>query len=77
VNFLTPFIQGAIASGGKYKGESTGLAEDYDRTRGHAPKPEDLAREMAHVLLNKIVFYKVLERHYKLERLELLYREGL
>jgi hypothetical protein len=32
---------------------------------------------MAYVLLNKIVFYKVLERYYKLPRLEPLYERGI
>jgi hypothetical protein len=31
---------------------------------------------MAYVLLNKIVSYKVLERYYKLPRLEPLYERG-
>ncbi len=48
-----------------------------DAITKYTPTPEQLAREMAYVLLNKIVFYKVLERHYKLEPLRPLYREGI
>ena len=77
VDFLAPFIQDAVAPGGRYRGEVAELVEEYGRTRGYAPTPEQLAREMAYVLLNKVVFYKVLERHYKLEPLKPLYREGV
>jgi len=77
VDFLTPFIQDAIAPGGRYRGEIAELVEEYGRTRGYTPTPEQLAREMAYVLLNKVVFYKVLERYYKLEPLKPLYREGV
>jgi len=77
VDFLTPFIQEAIAPGGRYREEIDKLVEDYAKTRGYRPTPEQLAREMTYVLLNKIVFYKVLERHYKLEPLKPLYREGI
>jgi len=76
VDFLTPFIQDAIAPGGKYREEIDKFVEDYAKTRGYRPTPEQLAREMAYVLLNKIVFYKVLEKHYKLEPLKSLYKEG-
>lgn len=77
VDFLTPYIQDAITLGGKYKEEIAELVEDYGKTRGYTPTPEQLTREMAYVLLNKIVFYKVLERHYELEPLRQLYREGI
>jgi type I restriction-modification system DNA methylase subunit len=48
-------------------GYKNGLAdivgEDYSRA-------ETLARMMVYVLMNKIIFYKVLERHYKLDELK-------
>ena len=50
---------------------------ERSRRTGYTPTPEGLAREMAYVLLNKIVSYKVLERHYKLPRLEPLYERGI
>jgi predicted RNA-binding protein len=35
-----------------------------------AARAETLARMMVYVLMNKIIFYKVLERHYKLDELK-------
>jgi hypothetical protein len=41
---------------------------------GYKPAPEHLAREMSYVLMNKILFYKVLEKTWgKLPRLDKLY----
>jgi type I restriction-modification system DNA methylase subunit len=77
VDFLAPFIQEAIAPGGRFRNDIAGLVEEHSRRTGYTPTPEGLAREMAYVLLNKIVFYKVLERYYKLPRLEPLYERGL
>ncbi|MCG2870606.1 MAG: SAM-dependent methyltransferase, partial [Vulcanisaeta sp.] len=49
------------------------LARDYGYKNGlvdivgqNLEKVDDLARMMLYVLMNKIIFYKVLERHYKL-----------
>jgi hypothetical protein len=53
------------------------VIEEHFRRTGYTPTPEGLAREMAYVLLNKIVSYKVLERYYKLPRLEPLYERGI
>jgi hypothetical protein len=53
------------------------VVEEHSRRTGYTPTPKGLAREMAYVLLNKIVFYKVLERYYKLPRLEPLYERGI
>jgi type I restriction-modification system DNA methylase subunit len=77
VDFLAPFIQEAIAPGGRFRNDIARLIEEYSRRTGYTPTPEGLAREMAYVLLNKIVFYKVLERYYKLPKLEPLYERGL
>jgi type I restriction-modification system DNA methylase subunit len=77
VDFLAPFIQEAIAPGGRFRNDIAGLVEEHSRRTGYTPTPEGLAREMAYVLLNKIVFYKVLERYYKLPKLEPLYERGL
>jgi type I restriction-modification system DNA methylase subunit len=77
VDFLAPFIQEAIAPGGRFRDDIAGLVEEHSGRTGYTPAPEGLAREMAYVLLNEIVFYKVLERYYKLPRLEPLYERGL
>lgn len=77
VDFLTPFIYDAIAPGGKFRDDVAKLVQDYVKSRGYSPSPEQLAREMAYVLLNKMVFYKVLERHYEIEPLKPFYREGI
>jgi len=77
VDTLTPYIQDAIAPSGSYREEWMQEVSSYARDKGYTPTPQQLAREMAYVLLNKIVFYKVLERHYKdLDKLEPLYSNG-
>lgn len=77
VDALTPFVTDAIAPGGRYGSEWEHRVNEYAQAKGYRPEPEQLAREMVYVLLNKIVFYKVLERHYKnLTRLEPLYSKG-
>ena len=54
-------------------GYKNGLAdivgEDYSRVG-------TLARMMAYVLMNKVIFYKVLERHYNLEELKPILRDN-
>jgi hypothetical protein len=77
VDFLAPFIQDAIAPRGRFRDDIARLVEEHSMRTGYTPTPEGLAREIAYVLLNKIVFYKVLERYYKLPKLELLYERGL
>ncbi|MGC9012693.1 N-6 DNA methylase, partial [Thermogladius sp.] len=76
VDVLTPFVMDAIAPGGSFKRELAGEVEKYAKERGYSPTPEQLAREMAYVLMNKIVFYKVLERYYNLDKLKPFYSEG-
>jgi type I restriction-modification system DNA methylase subunit len=77
VDFLAPFIQDAIAPRGRFRDNIARLVEEHSMRTGYTLTPEGLAREMAYVLLNKIVFYKVLERYYKLPKLEPLYERGL
>ncbi len=77
VDFLTPFVLDAIAPEGKYKEDLNKQIEEYAKSKGYKPSPEQLAREMTYVFLNKIIFYKILERHYgSLPRLVPMYREG-
>jgi len=76
VDLLAPRIEEAIAPGGRLREDLAREVEEYAKRRGYRPSPAQLAREMAYVLMNKIVFYKVLERYYDLERLAPLYREG-
>ncbi|MEM3893763.1 MAG: N-6 DNA methylase, partial [Thermofilum sp.] len=77
VDTLSPFVLDAIAPGGRYSSRWEQRVESYAQAKGYRPAPEQLAREMVYVLLNKIVFYKVLERHYKgLPKLESLYSKG-
>ncbi|MEM2186806.1 MAG: N-6 DNA methylase [Thermofilaceae archaeon] len=40
------------------------LYEEFASEVGYRPDASQLAREMAYIFMNKIVFYKVLERHY-------------
>jgi type I restriction-modification system DNA methylase subunit len=76
VDFLAPYIEQAIAPGGRFRDDVAQRLEEYSRRTGYRPTPGGLAREMAYVLMNKIVFYKVLERYYKIPRLEPLYERG-
>jgi len=73
VDFIAPFVEQAIAPGGRFREDIAKRLEEYSKRTGYTPTPGQLAREMAYVLLNKIVFYKVLERYYKIPRLEPLY----
>jgi type I restriction-modification system DNA methylase subunit len=77
VDFITPFIYQAIAPNNKFKEDIAKNLKDYSIKTGYSPTPEGLSREMAYVLMNKIVFYKVLERYYKLTPLEPLYSKSL
>uniref|UniRef100_A0A7J3YT93 site-specific DNA-methyltransferase (adenine-specific) n=1 Tax=Ignisphaera aggregans TaxID=334771 RepID=A0A7J3YT93_9CREN len=76
VEFITPFIQQAIAPDNRFREDLARELKDYEARTGYKPTPESLAREMAYVLLNKIVFYKVLERYYNLPKLKPLYEKG-
>jgi len=77
VDFLTPYIEDAIAPNGRFRDDIAKEVEEYAKQRGYRPGPTQLAREMAYVLMNKIIFYKILEHHYNLEKLKPLYREGV
>jgi type I restriction-modification system DNA methylase subunit len=77
VDLLAQHVQGAIAPDGKFREDIKKAVEEHTRRTGYSPPPEALAREMAYVLMNKIIFYKVLERYYKLPELKPAYREGL
>jgi len=76
VDFIAPFVEQAMAPSGRFREEIAKMLEEYSKRTGYTPTPGQLAREMAYVLLNKIVFYKVLERYYKIPRLEPLYDGG-
>jgi len=46
--------------------------EEIEKNLGYAPNPKALARMMSYVLMNKLIFYKVLEGKFKLPRMVLL-----
>ena len=77
VDTLTPFILDAIAPQGRLRDDYVKLVEELAKQKGYTPSAEQLAREMAYVLLNKILFYKILERYYKLDELKPLYQNGV
>jgi type I restriction-modification system DNA methylase subunit len=77
VELLALYVQGAIAPNDKFREDITKAVEEHAERTGYRPPPEALAREMAYVLMNKIIFYKVLERYYKLPELKPAHREGL
>ncbi|MEM4847365.1 MAG: N-6 DNA methylase [Thermosphaera sp.] len=78
VETLYPFALDAIAASiADPESKLRQKVNSYAGEKGYRPTPEQLAREMTYVLLNKIVFYKVLERYYRgLPRLEPLYSKG-
>jgi len=54
-------------------GYKNGLADIIGQDRRHVGT---LARMMVYVLMNKIIFYKVLERHYSLKKLEPIFKDN-
>ncbi|MDI6847914.1 MAG: N-6 DNA methylase [Candidatus Bathyarchaeia archaeon] len=65
VNWLSeavePLIQKKLRVDEAFKAKYEKFAEEV----GYKPDAGQLAKEMSYVFMNKIVFYKVLERHYK------------
>ena len=61
-----------------YENELKKELDELKKRIGYVPNPEQLAREMAYIFMNKLVFYKVLERYYKgLEKLRPLTEQGI
>jgi len=58
---VEPLIRKKLRIDEEFKTEYGKFAEEV----GYKPDAGQLAKEMAYVLMNKIVFYKVLERYYK------------
>jgi type I restriction-modification system DNA methylase subunit len=77
VDFLAPFIEQAIAPNGVFRADLRQKLDEYSQRTGYRPTPEGLAREMTYVLMNKIIFYKVLERFYNIPKVEPLYEKGV
>ena len=66
------YLKNELARDSKYWNLLDKLARDYGYGNGlvdivgqNLEKVDDLARMMLYVLMNKIIFYKVLENHYK------------
>ena len=64
VNWLSDMIAPRIRDRLKVDEEFRGLYEEFCRKTGCKPDPLQLAKEMAYILMNKVVFYKILERYY-------------
>jgi type I restriction-modification system DNA methylase subunit len=58
---IEPLIRRKLRSNVEFKARYEKFAEEV----GYKPDAGQLAKEMAYVFMNKIVFYKVLERHFK------------
>jgi type I restriction-modification system DNA methylase subunit len=58
---VEPLIHKKLKTDEKFKAQYERFAEEV----GYKPDASQLAKEMAYVFMNKIVFYKVLERHFK------------
>jgi len=41
------------------------MFEEYSKSRGLKFDPEQFAKEAGYIFMNKIIFYKILERHYR------------
>jgi len=65
VNWLSesvePLIRKTLRADAEFRAKYGKFAEEV----GYKPDAAQLAKEMSYVFMNKIVFYKVLERHYK------------
>jgi len=58
---VEPLIRKKLKTDEEFKAQYEKFAEEV----GYKPDAGQLAKEMAYVFMNKIVFYKVLERHFK------------
>ncbi len=58
---VEPLIRKKLKADEEFKAQYEKFAEEV----GYKPDAGQLAKEMAYVFMNKIVFYKVLERHFK------------
>jgi len=58
---VTPLVKTKIKTDAEFRKAHEKFAEEV----GYKPNAEQLAKEMSYVFMNKIVFYKVLERYYK------------
>ncbi|MEM3387406.1 MAG: N-6 DNA methylase [Nitrososphaerales archaeon] len=58
---VEPLIRKKLKVDEEFKARYEGFAEEV----GYKPDASQLAKEMAYVFMNKIVFYKVLERHFR------------
>ncbi|MEM4713146.1 MAG: N-6 DNA methylase [Candidatus Bathyarchaeia archaeon] len=58
---VEPLIRKKLKTNEEFKAQYEKFAEEV----GYKPDASQLAKEMAYVFMNKIVFYKVLERHFK------------
>ncbi|MEM3104281.1 MAG: N-6 DNA methylase [Candidatus Bathyarchaeia archaeon] len=69
VKWLSEQLLPLIEKEAKRKGEFSAKLKEYEEKIGKISL-EAFARETAYLLMNKIVFYKILERHYPLEELK-------
>jgi type I restriction-modification system DNA methylase subunit len=65
VNWLSEAVEPLIRKKLRIDREFKVKYEKFALEVGYKPDAEQLAKEMSYVFMNKIVFYKVLERHYK------------
>ncbi|MCL7390409.1 MAG: SAM-dependent methyltransferase, partial [Thaumarchaeota archaeon] len=77
IDYIAPFIEQAIAPSGSLREDLEQRVGEYSQKTGYRPNPTVLAREMAYVLMNKIIFYKVLEKVYDIPELEPLYEKRI
>lgn len=64
VNWLSEAVEPLIRKKLRIDSDFKARYEKFAEEVGYKPDASQLAKEMSYVLMNKIVFYKVLERHY-------------
>jgi len=65
VNWLSEAVEPLIQKKLRFDESFKAQYEEFTEEVGYKPDAKQLAKEMSYVFMNKIVFSKVLERHYK------------
>lgn len=65
VTWLSGIVEPLIKQKLKEDEEFKTKYEKFAEETGYRPSASQLAKEMAYIFMNKIVFYKILERHFK------------
>jgi len=64
VNWLSSVVEPCVRRKMKADEDFKRKYDEFSEETGYKPGPGQLAKEMAYIFMNKIVFYKILERYY-------------